>query len=709
MTAAEQTYLRDKWRKDAGDPATGLNGLALRDELVRLVPEWKKSVSWTMVKARAFAFLCDKTAIDVSELDWFPAFAYWSMHTGPNPFRGIIQARDGEVAARSMPSGLARPGWPAAWYQHDYDHSAPDWDTVLPLGFTGMAERLAQYDDGREYYKARRFALDGVLRLLDRLIAKGKTVTGTRAAAQTASLERLRKGPPVTALDALVFIYLYWSICEKFDVMQVRTLGNLDRLLAPYYRADRAAGLTDEATFRNQLEHFWWQWGSIDNYWGQPVYFGGTKADGTTEYNEVSKILLEVHDALALPTPKVHLKIGKSTPDWVWKMSLDMMRRQRSLTFAGEEPHARVIRSLGYDAEAARTFMLWGCYEWAVRDSANDTAAGGVNLVLPLTRLLAGAAAGHFAASSFDIFRQAYFRALGEEIDCLRDWVFEYEKTLEEVNPALLFSAATAYSVEKGIDAYQGGTAHGNNTMLWMVGFASAVDSLLAVRECVYEKRTLSLAALGKILAEDWKDHEELRLRMLRSPRKWGNNDADANALGRALQDFIATRVTGKPNSRGGVFKASGHTARHHYNLGRVTGATPDGRKKGEELSKNLSPVMGADTEGPTALVETLKHLDACAFPGDFPLDVSLLAKSVPGEKGLAVMRALIERYFADGGLVIQFNVHDAATLKDAQKHPERYRNLQVRVCGWNVRWIDIPKAEQDKFILRQEMQEEQL
>ena len=84
-------------------------------------------------------------------------------------------------------------------------------------------------------------------------------------------------------------------------------------------------------------------------------------------------------------------------------------------------------------------------------------------------------------------------------------------------------------------------------------------------------------------------------------------------------------------------------------------------------------------------------------------LDVSLLAKSVPGEKGLAVMRTLVESYFANGGLVIQFNVHDAATLRDAQRHPERYANLQVRVTGWNVRWNDIPKVEQDKFILRAE------
>ena len=719
-----QAYLTTKWRQDSGDPATGLNGPELRAELEKLMPQWEREGSWTMAKAKAFCFLCDRTAIDVPDRDWFPAFAFWTRHTANlHPIQPLIEKRDREVTAKSLPASVGRPVWPDWCAYHDYDHSAPDWDAILPLGFTGIAERLAKHDNGSEYYKARRMAMEGIFRFLDRLIAQGESrlsspVSGpsaaARLAAQVASLRRLRKGPPVTALDAMQFIYLFWTICEKFEVMQVRTLGNLDKNLAPYYRADLAAGRTTEEEFRMQLRYFWWQWGSIDNYYGQPVYFGGTKADGSTEYNEVSRMLLEVQDELNLPTPKVHLKMGKSTPDWVWNKTLDMMRRQRSLSFIGEEPHWRVIRSMGYDEECARTFMLWGCYEWAIRDSANDTSAAQVNLLKPIADILAVASTGRVDAVTFDDFKAAYFASLGKVVDTARDFALENEKSLAEVNPALLFSAATEYSVKTGRDAYQGGTAHGNNSAMWMIGFASSVDSLLAVRELVYgdqgsgigDQGTISLKELGKILAKDWEGHEELRRRMQRSPRKRGNNDPDANRLGRELQKFLAARVNGRPNGRGGVFKACGHTSRWHYSFARTTGATPDGRKRGEEMSKNISPVMGADTEGVTALIDTVAHLDARDFPGDFPLDVSLLAKSVPGEKGLAVMRTLVESYFANGGLVFQFNVHDAATLRDAQRHPERYANLQVRVTGWNVRWNDIPKAEQDKFILRQERQE---
>ena len=112
---------------------------------------------------------------------------------------------------------------------------------------------------------------------------------------------------------------------------------------------------------------------------------------------------------------------------------------------------------------------------------------------------------------------------------------------------------------------------------------------------------------------------------------------------------------------------------------------------------------MGADTEGATALINTIANLEGRDLPGDMPLDVALLPNTVAGEKGLLLMRTLINRYFANGGLVIQFNILDPAVLRDAQAHPEKYENLQVRVAGWNVRWNDIPKKEQDAFILRQE------
>ena len=702
-------YLKRKWRANVTDAGTGL-------DTGGVLAGWREIVSargdepWETTKAKIFAFGCDRTAIGVSPHDWFPAFAPWSFHRG-HPLWKILPQRAAEVDARRSP-GLAKKigagtkdGRWVVW--KDYSHCAPDWDDILTLGFPGMRDRLLANWKDTPYYHARRIAADATIRLVGRLADHARRANeaapNPRLAAEAAALARLREGAPCTAYEALMFIYLEWVMGENFDGFQVRTLSNLDRILTPYYRADLAAGRTTEAEFRDQLRHFWWQWGSIDNYFGQPVYFGGTKADGTTEYNEVSRILLEVHDELGLPTPKVHIKTGPSTPDWVWRTTLDLARRQRSVTFCGEEPLARAITGLGYTPEQARTCAIWGCYEWGIRDSCNDTIPSYVSVLKPVEKLLARARAGTFDAPDYPAFRAAYLQLLEDSTREARELAFETEKWVHEVNPSMLFSLSIAYSVKTGRDAFHDGTAHGNNSHILMVGIGSAVDSLLAVEDLVYKERLLTLPELGQAMAANWKGHEALRERVLRSKRKWGNNDAEANALGHDIARHFARQANNIPNSRGGRFVAGGHSSRRFVDFGKRTGATPDGRKKGEEMSKNLSPAPGADTEGVTALIRTLAALDPADLPMDMPLDVMLHPSAVAGDKGLDVMRALVEEYHASGLTLIQFNVFDAATLRDAQAHPRNYENLQVRICGWNVRWNDLPREQQDAYIRRAE------
>jgi formate C-acetyltransferase len=304
---------------------------------------------------------------------------------------------------------------------------------------------------------------------------------------------------------------------------------------------------------------------------------------------------------------------------------------------------------------------------------------------------------------NFDSFKAEYLRRLADTTDRCRKIAFEFEKVLPDVNPANLMTLATENALRTRRDGFANGCPRGNNTAILSVGLGTAVDALLAVKELVFEKKELSLAELGAIMAANWEGHEALRLRMLRSKRKWGNNDPEANALGKELIECFSSQINGKPNSRGGVFLASGHCARQFIHLGEKTGATPDGRKAGEEMSKNLSPTMGADTEGATALVLTLASSDVEHLPGDYPLDMMLHPSVCAGDDGLAVMRTLVKLFHKNGGSVIQFTVFSPEELRDAQAHPEKYENLQVRVCGWNVRWNDLSRAEQDAYIRRAE------
>ena len=731
------TYLRRKFRQDVTDRATGLSQEALAKRLAEIVAGAKVSgESWRVTKAKCFAAGVNEQSIDVSPLDWFPAIAVWDRLK--RPIRQVVLDRAAEVNAKMLPDWMKKE-WRAGnadgtWNMwQDFDHSVPDWRVIMKLGFPGMKTRLEKYAvKGDPFYEGLQIAMDAMLRGIDRFVEQGKKRVSEmsrrvaesqsadnpklrvsaslretkRLEKEIACLERLRNGPPQTAYDMMMFVWLYFMFSEHLDGIQCRSLTELDVFLTPFYDADIAAGRTTETEFREQLKHFLWQWGSIANYWNQPVGLGGTRRDGTSEFNHVTKIILDVMDECALTTPKFLVKVASNTPDWAWDKMLDMARRHRSLSFTGEEPVSRAFaRWFGAGEDDCRKMVMTGCYEPQLRDGANGTGAGHVNFLKPVEKMLEACRAEgeKCRIGDFGSFKAEYLRRLADVTARCRAIAVEFEKVLGEVNPANLMTLSTEHALKTRKDGFANGCPHGNGTAILAVGLGTAVDALLAVKEIVYEKKEMSFAELGAVMAANWDGREDLRLRMLRSRRKWGNNDPEANALGAELIDCFAAQLNGKPNSRGGVFVASGHCARQYIELGAKTGATPDGRRAGEEMSKNLSPTMGADTEGATALVATLAASDATKLPGDYPLDVMLHPSVCQGEKGLKAMRSLVEIFHRNGGSVIQFTVFSAEELRDAQLHPEKYENLQVRVCGWNVRWNDLSKAEQDAYIRRAE------
>jgi formate C-acetyltransferase len=745
----EDTYLRRKFRQDVTDRTTGLSQEALHARLVEIAAAGKAAgEDWRVTKAKCFAAEVNEESIDVSPLDWFPAIAVWDRLNLPI---SKVAKRDkaAEVNAAQLPEWVKRE-WAAgnadgSWNMwQDFDHSVPDWRVILPLGFPGMKARLSAIAEqcrmqnaecrmgnaqcamhnaqwGDSFYLSCFIAADAILFGIDRFIAQGRKRLSEsastrhsslvtrhcdlrrelRLASQIACLERLRSGAPQTAYDMMMFVWIYFMFSEHLDGIQCRSLTELDVFITPYYDADIAAGRTTEAEFREQLKHFLWQWGSISNYWNQPIGLGGTKADGSSEFNHVSKIILDVMDECALTTPKFLVKVADNTPDWAWDKMLDMARRHRSIAFIGEEPTARALKKwTGASDQDCREMVVKGCYEFSLRDGCNGTGVGHVNFLKIVEKMLKESKS---SLPDFDSFKAEYLRRLAETTERCRKIAFEFEKVLPEVNPANLMTLATEHALKTRRDGFANGCPRGNNTAILSVGLGTAVDALLAVKELVYEKKEFTLAELDAIMAANWEGHEELRLRMLRSKRKWGNNDQEANALGAELIDCFSAQINGKPNSRGGIFLASGHCARQFIHLGEKTGATPDGRKAGDEMSKNLSPTMGADTEGATALVLTLASSDVVHLPGDYPLDMMLHPSVCAGDDGLQVMKTLVRLFHKNGGSVIQFTVFSAEELRDAQAHPEKYENLQVRVCGWNVRWNDLSRAEQDAYIRRAE------
>ena len=248
---------------------------------------------------------------------------------------------------------------------------------------------------------------------------------------------------------------------------------------------------------------------------------------------------------------------------------------------------------------------------------------------------------------------------------------------------------------------YEGGAKY-NNSSLYFYSIASLVDSLCAVKKLVFEDKAYTFDALGEILKNNWQGYEKVRATALRMPEKYGNNTPVADALTVEIADLCAGLLNNRPNGRGGVFKAALFSIDRCFYIGKRTMATPDGRLAGEPLSKNLGAVVGKDRKGVTALINSVTRIDHASFPTGSVLDI-MHPSAVRGEDGLEAFYGILMTYFKKGGFAMHGNVFDANTLKEAQKHPELYQNLQVRVCGWNAYFVNLSKVEQDAFIRQAE------
>jgi len=202
-------------------------------------------------------------------------------------------------------------------------------------------------------------------------------------------------------------------------------------------------------------------------------------------------------------------------------------------------------------------------------------------------------------------------------------------------------------------------------------------------------------------LANDFAGEEALRQYLLQRVPKWGNNNNEADKIAVTIADWYAANIHARTNARGGPFQAALFTLTYRNEFGRQTGALPDGRKAGTPLAPSINPMPGMDKHGVTGLIGSAAKLDFTETPNGSVLDITLHPSSLRGEEGLQAFVALIKTYFARGGYAVQCNVVDAEMMRSAQRHPEQYANLQIRVTGWSVYFTTLSKEEQNHFIAR--------
>ena len=665
-------------------------------------------------KARAIEYVLKNTRISCDERDIFPTI---NMIDRPIS-KTIVKAWRKEVFEETIPeiqakrSQLERDGIVTIW--PDYDHSVPVWDRLFSLGFVGILEESESIRKSKErnteedvFFEGIKITYEAVLAFIDRLQAIATTPKIKSA------LTSLRHGAPKSFYEALLLSYLYFMISEHIDNLQVRSLSGFDTCFYPFYKYDIERGIPEEE-IRRDLAYYFLQFTAIGNYWNQPVYLGGENADGTSVINELSYLFLDVYDEMNIYNPKIQIKVCDSTPKNFLLKALDMIRHGRnSIVFVSDRTIRKALEKVGVSPDEARICNITGCYEYSPQGSYS-AGMNYLNLLKPLEYALhqgcdgvTGVFSGMQAPdlpyyTTFERLYDEYKRHLLRVIDLTVETVNGFEGYLSVINPLSLLSATFPSCLEKAKDAIGGGGSYNDSNLSF--GFLGDItDSLMMIHKYVYEKKELTLSEFVSILDKNYEGEEMFRRKLLADREKWGNNKERPDAIAVDLVNFIVKNLCGRANPRNGKWNCGFHVARMSYTQGKLTASSANGRLYGEELSKNISASMGQNREGATAAILSATKIDATAFTRDAALDLGLLPSAVKGEDGLEAMYGLLMTFVKRGGHAMHINVFDADTLRNAQAHPEKYQDLQIRVCGWNVLWNNINKEEQDGFIRQAE------
>ena len=564
----------------------------------------------------------------------------------------------------------------------DLSHTSPDWRELLVHGLTGLRERAAAREG--VFYQAVATIYDGAIALAKRL----------GDAPGNAAIAALAERPPRTFHEALQLAYLYHEL-QEMDGEAVRSMGRFDQVYCPFYRDDIHAGRLTRDHAKELLKFFWIKFYAKTGgtAFGKNFLFG-------PEANELSRLGMEVYREMQTVDPKLSVRLGTETPDDFLEQVVGCIQDGcTGIVIANDDAQVRMLIENGKTPEDAADYLLIGCYEPAVMGKElNCSGAAGVSLAKSVELTLVDP-----APPSFDEFFAAYLRTLDTQITAALDRTRRNERLWPRVNPTPLLSGTMEACMASGLDVSEAGAQYNTSGALF-AGLANAADSLAVIEQLVYREQRCSMAELKAALAADWAGYEELRLTARHRVPKWGNNDDRVDRLAVAITDFLGRRINHEPNARAGVFQAAlyGITVTAER-FGLHTGALPDGRHAEEPLTMNTGATVGMDAKGVTSLINSVTKIDLAQFPNGTVLDIMLHPSAVGGQEGLRTIAAIIRSHFAQGGMAIQFNIFDPATLREAQRHPERHPNLQVRVCGWNVRFTNLRPEEQDLFIAKAE------
>ncbi len=603
-------------------------------------------------------------------------------------------------------------------------HIIPDFERVLKLGIIGLLEEVESQSPQTEIHQAMSITLRAVSRHILRYgemieIEKTKRMDPKRVE----ELEELRHIVVRVATEAPQTFYeavqLFWFInlaLQYESNASSISCGRFDQYMVPYLERDLKRGLSEEK-LKEILKMLWIKMNDVvllrsqesAKYFagfptGYTIILGGIDAEGCDAVNLLSEWILETYAEIRLPQPNLGVRVNERTPESFFRKTAETIRLGTGIPQVfNDEVIIPGFLNRGISLTDARDYAVVGCVELSLPGKLyglHDIAL--FNLLKVLEVVLQEHAS-----------KITSYRCL---VDTIKATIQTYVKRMVEGSnvvdgahakfaPIPLLSSLMEECVATSRDVTSGGMKY-NFSGVQGIGTANLSDALFAIKRLVFEEKQMSLEELQQILAVDYQGEEILRQRLIHRYKKFGNDQEEVDAIGAEFLRFYCEEVVQYENTRGGRFMPGSYTVSAHVPLGEAVGATPDGRKAREQLADGgLSPMVGRDKEGPTAVLQSVSRLDHTLLTNGSLLNVKFHPATLEGEAGIKRMVGYLKAYMRLKIQHIQFNIVSAETLRAAQAHPEKYSDLVIRVAGYSAIFVELNKRIQEDIIARTEHQ----
>ncbi len=534
---------------------------------------------------------------------------------------------------------------------------------------------------------------------------------------------------PRTLWEALQhYWFIHLGVITELNTWDSFNPGRLDQNIYSFYKKDIEEKNLTLDEIKELLQCFWIK---FNNQPAPPkvgvtaeesntytdfclINLGGVKEDGTDAVNELSFLLLDIIEEMRILQPSSMVQISKKTPDDFLKRALEIVRTgfgQPSIF--NTEAIIQELLNQGKSIIDARNGGASGCVETGAFGKESYILSGYFNLpkILEITLhngvdLRTGKKIGLETgnATKFETFNDL-FNAYTKQINYFVDIKIKGNNIIErlwaEVLPSPFMSLLIDDCIENGKD-YNDGGARYNTTYIQGVGLGTITDSLTSLKYNIFDNKIMTMKELLDAIDSNFKDYENIRNRLVRETPKYGNDEDYPDEIMKKIFDVYYTAVNGSPNTKGGFHRINLLPTTVHIYFGSVTKATPDGREEYHPLSEGVSPVQGMDIKGPTAVIKSASKIEHLKTGGTL-LNQKFTPQFLADDDGIAKLAYLIRAYFRMDGHHIQFNVVSADTLREAQKNPEQYRNLIVRVAGYSDYFINLGESLQNEIIARTE------